>query len=141
MAYPKRVVTEHQRAVIRANTQEQAAKILGISRSTVQVICKTEGIRSGRNVGRGGLLRGQLADDVRSLWKADCSIAHICDHYDLRASAVCGMLGIVTISGISLYLGKTVLERVERLAEDEGVSVDWLVARLLEGHPLVADAR
>jgi hypothetical protein len=140
MAYPKRVVTDRQREVIRANTQQQAAKILGISKSTVQAICKAEGIKSGRGIGRGGLARGQLCDDVRSMWAADYSVAYICNHYDLRASAVCGMLDIVTLSGISLYLGKTVLERVEELADDEGMSVDWTVARLMEDHPLVADA-
>lgn len=139
MAYPKRVVTDYQREVIRSNTQQDAAKILKVSKSTVQAICKAEGIKSGRGVGRGGLARGQLCDEVRSLWNADYSVAYICDHYDLKASAVCGMLGIVTLSGISLYLKKTVLETVEDMADDEGVSVDWMVARLLAAHPLMAD--
>lgn len=86
------------------------------------------------------MARGQLCDEVRSLWDADHSVAYICNQYDLRASAVCGMLDIVTLSGISLYLGKTVLERVEELADEEGVSVDWVVAVLLADHPLVASA-
>lgn len=140
MAYPKRVVTDHQREVIRANTQQDAAKILGISKSTVQAICKAEGIKSGRGIGRCGLARGQLCDEVRSLWDADYSVAYICNHYDLRASAVCGMLGILTLSGISLYLKKTVLETVEELADDEGISVDWMVARLMDQHLTLASA-
>lgn len=140
MAYPKRVVTDYQREVIRSNTQQQAARILKVSKSTVQAICKAEGIKSGRGVGRGGLARGQLCDEVRGLWDADYSVAYICDHYDLRASAVCGMIGIVTLSGISLYLKKTVLETVEEMADDEGMSVDWTVARLLDQHLTLASA-
>lgn len=140
MAYPKRAVTARQREVIEANTMDEAARILGISKSTVSSICRAEGIKCVSNAGRGGLPRGQLCDEVRSLWNKDYSVAYICDNYDLKASAVCGMLGIETLSGISLYLGKTVLERVEDLADDEGMSVDWTVARLMEDHPLVASA-
>ena len=138
MAYPKRAVTTRQREVIEANTMDEAARILGISKSTVSSICRAEGIRCVSNAGRGGLPRGQLCDEVRGMWAADCSVAYICDHYDLKASAVCGMLGIETLSGISLYLGKTVLERVEDVADDESMSVDWTVAKLMEYHPLVA---
>lgn len=139
MAYPKRAVTTHQREVIEANTMSDAARILGISKSTVSSICRSEGIKCVSNVGRGGLPRGQLVDDVRSMWNADRPVAYICDHHDLRASWVCGMLGIETLSGISLYLAPSVLDEVTAMADAEGVQVDWLVSRLLAAHPLMAD--
>ena len=140
MAHPKRVVTAHQRQVITSSTQDEAARALGISKSTVQAICRDEGIRCVRKLGRGNLARGQLCEDVRSLWKADYSVAYICSHYDLKASAVCGMLGIETLIGLSLYLTPSVLERVEELADGVGISADWMVAVLLADHPMVASA-
>lgn len=139
MAYPRRVVTQHQRDVITAHTHDEAARILGISKSTVSAICRSEGIHFAQKIGRGGMRRGQLADDVRGLWNADYSVAHLCDRYDLRASAVCAMLGIETLSGISLYLGKSTLRRLADIAHDEALGIDWMAARMIAGHPMMVD--
>ena len=131
MAYPRRQVTDEMRRVIRSNTNDSAARLLGVSKSTVSAICQAEGIRCQPERNADGTPRGSKRAEVKRMWDAGASIADICLEADTRVSIVCAMIGIETQSGIALYLSREACERLDAVTP-AGVGRDEYVAEIIE---------
>lgn len=131
MAYPRRQVTDEMRRVIQSNTNDSAARLLGVSKSTVSAICQAEGISCQPERNADGTPRGSKRAEMRHMWAAGASVAEICAEVDMRVSGVCIALGIPLATGIALYLSREACERLDAVTP-AGVGRDEYVAEIIE---------
>lgn len=125
----KRVPTQHQIDTIKANKPKDAAKILGISVSTVYDICRDSKIDP-IWVRKSASLRnwGTTYREINDLWDAgDVTINALCEKYDLRPSDVCQKLGIRSPMGAAKYLTKREFTWLEHSCP-EGMGISEYIA-------------
>jgi len=125
----RRQPTQHQIDTIRANTVKDAAKLLGISPSTIYDICRDSKIEP-IWVRKSASLQnwGTVYREINDLWSAgDVSIYALCEKYALRPSDVCGKLGLRSPMGAAKYLTKHEFTWLEHSCP-EGMGVNEYIA-------------
>ena len=125
----RRQPTQHQIDTIRANTVKDAAKLLGISPSTIYDICRDSNIEPVW-VRKSASLQnwGTVYREINDLWDAgDVTIHALCEQYKLRPSDVCQKIGIRSPMGAAKYLTKREVAWLEHSCP-AGVGINEYIA-------------
>ena len=128
----RRQPTQHQIDTIKANTPKDAAKLLGVSPSTIYDICRDSKIEP-IWVRKSASLQnwGTVYREINDLWSAgDVSIHALCEKYSLRPSDVCGKLGIRSPMGAAKYLTKREVAWLEHSCP-KGMGVNEYIASFI----------
>jgi hypothetical protein len=132
MSAERRQPTQHQIDTIRANTAKDAAKLLGISVSTVYDICHDSNIDPVW-VRKGASKRnwGTQFREIRDRWAVgDITMQAMCELYKLRPSDIAQRLTIRSPIGAAKYLTKPELDWVSFTCP-AGMSVNEYIASFI----------
>lgn len=110
MPHKKRNTTQYELDVIKANTLDKAAEILGISMTTIHHICKANDISFIRRRAKyDGHLWG-VKNEMKSDRSFGMSIAQISEKHSVTPSTVRSILGIKTHGLVFQFLSNEVAE-------------------------------
>lgn len=133
MRSTKRVPTQHQLDTIQANTPKDAAKILGISVSTVYDICHDSNIDP-IWVRKGASKRnwGTQFREIRDRWDVgDITMQAMCEMYKMRPSDISQRLGIRSPIGAAKYLTKLEMNWLTDSCP-EGIGINEYIAAFIK---------